>query len=277
MGRCAVPWNGSGPTDMPKLAIVAALEREVSGLTRNCRRVERDYDGRKFVFLERDEMVVVCGGIGAEAARKAAEAVIVLYHPTLVQSVGFAGALDRSLRVGDVFAPAVVIDARDGSRVEVEGGNGRTTLVSFMAVAGTHQKANLAQAYAAQAVDMEAAAVAAAARAHEIPFAATKVISDNFDFEMPQMARFIDAQGRFRTANFAAFVALRPWLWRRVALLAGNSRKAATALGEYLDRFRQDLSQASVQQSGEFAPPPATARPTPQPAATSGFRSGGRD
>ncbi len=52
------------------------------------------YDGRSFVFFERDDMVVVCGGIGVEAARRAAEAVIALYHPALLQSVGFAGALD---------------------------------------------------------------------------------------------------------------------------------------------------------------------------------------
>ena len=74
-----------------------------------------------FVFFEQDEIVVVCGGIGAEPARRAAEAVIALYRPALVQSVGFAGALDATLRVGDIFCPAEVIDARDGSRVEIRG------------------------------------------------------------------------------------------------------------------------------------------------------------
>ncbi len=106
---------------MPKVAIVAALEREVSGLTKNWTRVEREHEGRSFIFFERDEMVVVCGGIGLDPARRAAEAVITLYRPNVLQSVGFAGALDASLHVGDVFAPAVVIDARDGSRTEIEG------------------------------------------------------------------------------------------------------------------------------------------------------------
>jgi adenosylhomocysteine nucleosidase len=257
---------------MPKIAIVAALEREVSGLTKGCSRVEREYEGRKFVFFERDEMVVVCGGIGLEAARRAAEAVIALYRPARVESVGFAGALDMSLGSGDVFAPAVVIDARDGSRVQIEGGNRQGTLVTFMAVAGINQKANLAQAYGAHAVDMEASAVAAAARSHGIAFGATKVISDPLNFEMPGMARFIDPQGRFRTASFAVFAALRPWLWRRVALLASDSRKAAKVLNEHLERFRQELSQASAQPSGKT---PAAARSTSQAAATSGLRAGG--
>jgi len=149
---------------MHKIAIVAALDREVSALINGCTRAEREHQGRKFMFFERDEMVLVCGGIGMEAARRAAEAIIGLYHPALVQSVGFAGALEADLDVGDIFTPAVVVDARDGSRTKIAAGTG--TLVTFMAVADTRQKSALAQAYSAQAVDMEAAAVAAAAAAH---------------------------------------------------------------------------------------------------------------
>jgi adenosylhomocysteine nucleosidase len=230
---------------MPRVAIVAALEREVSGLTRSWNRLEQQFDGRRFVFFERDEVVVVCGGIGLEAARRAAEAVISLYHPAQLHSVGFAGALNPDLRVGDLIVASVVIDARDGSRAFVSGVDSQNSLVTFMSVAGVQQKKNLAHAFGAKAVDMEAAAVSAAAVAHGIPFAATKVISDESDFEIPEMARFIDPQGRFKTANFAFFVALRPWLWNRVGILAGNTRKAARVLGEYLARWVQDLSHAS--------------------------------
>jgi adenosylhomocysteine nucleosidase len=225
---------------MSKTAVVAALEREVSGLVRNWTRVQRDHDSRRFTFFEHDDTVLVCGGIGPEPARRAAEAVIALYHPSLLQSVGFAGALDANLRIGDIICPAVVIDARDGSRVQIEGGEG--TLVTFMAVATAAQKANLAQAYAAQAVDMEASAVAAAARAHNLQFTATKVISDGLHFEMPETARFIDAHGRFKTAAFALHVALRPWLWPRVATLAGNSSRAARSLGAHLKESRHTLN-----------------------------------
>jgi adenosylhomocysteine nucleosidase len=228
---------------MPKIAVVAALEREVRGLTKNCRRIEREHQGRNFVFFERksedENMVIVCGGIGLEAARRAAEAVIALYHPIGLQSVGFAGALDQTMHVGDVFIPSAVIDARDGSRVFVADVDNRDSLVTFMSVAGAQQKRNLAQAFGAKAVDMEAAAVAAAAAAHGLSFGATKVISDELDFDMPEMARFIDARGQFRTAAFAGFLALRPWLWLRVAALARNSRKAERALGSHLEQLGQ--------------------------------------
>jgi adenosylhomocysteine nucleosidase len=234
---------------MLKVAIVAALEREITGLTRTWNRVQQQYEAREYIFFQQDEMVAVAGGIGADAARRAAEAVIALYDPALILSVGFAGALDAGLRAGDVLTPAVVIDARDGSRSEIDGRDRHGVLVTFMAVAGAHQKAGLAQAYGAQAVDMEAAAVAAAAHAHGIRFGTVKAISDELGFEMPEMSGFIGQRGQFRTASFAAFVVLRPWLWRRVAVLAGNSRKAGKALAARLEGFRQVLRQTSGQVS----------------------------
>lgn len=236
MTRYGVLWNGLRRTAMLKTAIVAALKREVAGLIGNAKRIEREHDGRTFRFFELDETVVVCGGIGFQAARRAAEAVIALYDPSLLHSAGFAGALQSSLRVGDILLPAEVIDGRDGSRTRVEGGDG--VLLTFMNVASMKQKRSLAQAYHAQAVDMEAAAVAAAARAHGIGFRAIKVISDEIDFEMPDMSRFIDERGAFKTASFAAHVAIRPWLWKRAAALGSNSSKAAKALAHCLIQSR---------------------------------------
>lgn len=229
---------------MPKVAIVAALEREIAPLIKRWSRIQREHEGHKFTFFERENMVAVCGGIGMQSARRAAEAVIALYHPAQLHSVGFAGALNKSLRVGDIFSPALVIDAGDGSRHEVSGGNG--TLLSYMAVADAKQKTKLAQAYAAKAVDMEAAAVAAAAQARGITFAATKVISDELDFDMPAIGSFVSAEGRFKAPHFVLFAALRPWLWRSVAVLARNSRKASRALCANLEDFCRDASKAAA-------------------------------
>jgi adenosylhomocysteine nucleosidase len=221
-----------------KVAIVAALEREVRSLIKQWRPVERDYDGRKYRFFENDRAVLVCSGVGPEAARRATEAIINLYAPVLVQSAGFAGALDSTLKVGTVLTPICVIDAKDGSRIEA--GVGHWVLVSVDQPASVKQKAKLAEAYWAHAVDMEAASVARAAQAHDITFVGLKVISDEADFEMPPMERFIASDGQFRTAAFAAHVAVRPWLWLRVIQLARNSSKAADALCEWLAQYNQD-------------------------------------
>jgi len=221
-----------------KVAIVAALEREVRALIKQWRPVEREYDGRNYRFFENERAVLVCGGIGPEAARRATEAIIRLYAPIMVQSAGFAGALDSTLKVGTVLTPICVIDAKDGSRVEA--GVGHWVVVSVDRTASVEQKAVLAKAYWAHAVDMEASAVARGAQAHGITFVGLKAISDEADFEMPSIDRFIASDGKFRTAAFTAFVAFRPWLWRRVIQLAGNSKKAANALCEWLDQYNHD-------------------------------------
>jgi len=221
-----------------KVAIVAALEREVRPLIKQWRPVEREYDGRNYRFFENERAVLVCGGIGPEAARRATEAIIRLYAPIMVQSAGFAGALDSTLKVGTVLTPICVIDAKDGSRVEA--GVGHWVVVSVDRTASVEQKAVLAKAYWAHAVDMEASAVARGAQAHGITFVGLKAISDEADFEMPSIDRFIASDGKFRTAAFTAFVAFRPWLWRRVIQLAGNSKKAANALCEWLDQYNHD-------------------------------------
>ncbi len=217
---------------MPEVAIVAALEREVGPLVRHWRVVEQRHDGREFRFFESGNAVVVCGGMGFEAARRATEAIIALYRPSVVLSAGFAGALDGKLRVGDLLQPRYVVDARDGSRTDTGTGDG--ILVSSPAVAGVEQKAKLAKSYGAQAVDMEAAAVAKGAEARGLRFAAVKAISDEVGFAMPPMDRFIAADGSFRARSFALYAASRPFIWPDVLRLAQNSAKAARALSAML-------------------------------------------
>lgn len=236
--------NGFARTPMLEIAIVAALEREIAPLIKDWTRVQREHEGREFTFFEKGDIVAVCGGIGVQSARRAADAVIALYHPAQLRSVGFAGALNKSLHVGDIFSPAAVIDARDGSRHDISGGKG--TLLTFMAVADAAQKRKLAEAYPAAAVDMEAAAVAATAQARGIVFGATKVISDELDFDMPGIGNFVGADGRFQTPSFVLFVALRPWLWKSVAALARNGRKASRALCANLEDFCRDSSKAAA-------------------------------
>ncbi|HEY3972451.1 MAG TPA: hypothetical protein VGM18_05570 [Candidatus Sulfotelmatobacter sp.] len=217
---------------MPRVAIVAALEREVRPLVKQWRVSEKDVDGRRLRFFEKDDIVLICGGIGAEAARRAAEAVIALYAPQAVYSAGFAGAIDSALKVGHILQPRRVMNAGDGSSVQLDRGEG--VLVTFGSVASPEQKARLRNSYAAQAVDMEAAAVARAAELRGVRFAVVKVISDEFDFTFPDMSRFVDSSGRFLEGRFAWFTAWRPWLWPQVAKLARNSHRASNVLCDWL-------------------------------------------
>jgi adenosylhomocysteine nucleosidase len=236
---------------MFRVAIVAALEREVRPLVRRWKASEREHSARCFRFFEDKEAVLVCAGIGAEAARRAAEAVIALYAPRLVYSVGFAGALNSSFKIGDIIRPSRVVNASDGSSTTLTGKDG--VLVSFSAVASREQKSKLRESFGADAVDMEAGSVARAAQLRGTEFAVLKVISDEAEFEMPPMDRFVGKHGSFSEARFAIFTAVRPWLWPQVLRLARNSALASRALSaklveiiNELDKRQQPHSSASI-------------------------------
>ncbi len=228
---------------MSRVAIVAALEREVRPLVKSWRVSEKEFSGRRFRFFERGDVVLVCGGIGAEAARRAAEAVIAIYGPGVVYSAGFAGALDPALKVGEIVQPRRVVNASDGSSLTLDRGEG--VLVSFGSVASPAQKASLRDSFQAQTVDMEAAAVLRAAEARGAGFAVVKVISDEFNFDFPAMERFVDSNGQFLEGRFARHVALHPWQWQKVSRLARNSRRASLALCDRLRTITEATSESS--------------------------------
>src|SRR6202140_247448 len=145
--RCDERWSGSRATGMSRVAIVAALEREVRPLVKEWRVRDKEIDGRRFRFFEHDDFVVVCGGIGAEAARRAAEAVIAIYAPSVIYSAGFAGALEPALKVGELVQPRRVVNAGDGSSLNLDQGEG--VLVSFGSVPSPEQKAKLGDSFKA--------------------------------------------------------------------------------------------------------------------------------
>lgn len=238
---------------MPRVAIIAAMEREVAPLIRGWRVREINHGGRQYRLFENGNAVLICGGIGMEAARRATEAVIEAAHPARVMSVGFAGALNSAIKVAEVIEPRMVVNAADGVRTET--GSGQGTLVSYAAVADPDQKQRLSKAYAAAAVDMEAAAVAQGAQARGVEFAVLKAISDAVDFAMPPTEGFVSRDGQFRTGRFALYVAVRPWLWGRTITLGRNSVKASRALCSAIEKY---LGRESVGVGDEMRGPSTT-------------------
>ena len=186
-------------------------------------------------FFELENAVIVVGGMGRNAARRAAEAVIERYEPTMLISAGIAGALTATLKVGDVVRASEVVDAESGARFRAMGDE--SVIVTASSVSGAAQKLALAARYQADVVDMESAAVAAVAQERGIEFTAIKAISDELDFEMPPVAGFVDANGKFETARFAMHLAMRPKWWSAVRQLSANSRTASVNLSHTVEHL----------------------------------------
>jgi nucleoside phosphorylase len=103
---------------MNKTAIIAAMEREISPLVRGWQRATLPSGDRKFTAFERDGVIAVVSGIGCKNAELAARAVVTQYRPAILVSAGLAGALIRSLKVGSVFIPNVVVDASTARSID---------------------------------------------------------------------------------------------------------------------------------------------------------------
>jgi hypothetical protein len=110
-------------------------------------------------------------------------------------------------------------------------------LVTTDHVASAEDKRRLRRAYSGDLVDMEAAAVAQFARRSGIAFSAIKAISDGFDLDLPCLGKFTTSEGQFRQGGFAAYVALRPGLWKPVIRLARDSSTAARNLSIAVEQY----------------------------------------
>lgn len=230
-----------------KIAIVAALESEITPLVKGRRAASLRVQNRTLTIFESDHALIVCGGIGPMSARIAAEAAYQHCHGhvSLFISAGFAGALQPSLRVGDIVRPAEIISDADGQRLVTTAG--KSVLVSAGAIASESVKQIFAHKYNAEAVDMEAYSVGDVASIYKIPFIAIKAISDELSFPMPPLGRFVNDSGEFRTASFIGYASVRPWLWPTVLQLRRNAFMAADKLAVALrDAIRQYSSETGL-------------------------------
>lgn len=236
---------------MTRTVIIAAMEREIEPLVRGWERTAISDGSRSFVAFEKGEDVVVISGIGRGHAEAAAGAAIVQCRPDQIISAGLAGALIRSLRAGSVVTPNLVVDADDGTeyRCAVDSGGtvGGGVLVTAAEISGSDAKQKLVEHFHGLVVDMEAAGVASAAKQAGIEFRCVKAISDEADFVMPPLARFVDETGNFHSGKFVAWAAARPWHFVRVLKLGRNTKKAVQALCEWLEKnVPEDAARAEV-------------------------------
>jgi nucleoside phosphorylase len=194
---------------------------------------------------------VIRGGIGPDSAARAAAALFTNPEaPKLVCSTGFCGGIADGLAVGDLVVATAIVegDAQRRERIDVapellkrvtdalkSAGIGfhSGVLVSVRdPVLQTSAKRALGRANAALAVDMESYAIADAVRAQPgTAFLAMRVVSDAVGDELPpEVAEFLDAEGKVRTTVVARFVLRSPANMKKLWELKGRSDKASKTL-----------------------------------------------
>jgi len=166
--------------------------------------------------------VEICG-VGPANAHSAAARLIACGVDGLL-SWGTAGALDPDYEPGTLVVYESVLDAsgvqyssdeRWGqtllqtlAALQPLAGRGYTAAAAVASIAG---KAHLREQTGCNALDMESAAIAAAAAGGGIPYAAVRVIVDPADFHVPECAlRGLDEHGRTHVLPVAMAVLRRP-------------------------------------------------------------------
>jgi adenosylhomocysteine nucleosidase len=190
-------------------------------------------------------------GIGPEAAETAAAAVLRRHPAALAVSAGFAGALLPAAAVGDVIVATSVVSGRfDGAWVQV--GTPMTcddTVVRAVQAAAAEiplafrsgpvvsltkvlwravDKESVSRFTGAIALDMESAAIGNVARAHGVPFAVVRTVSDVASEDLPLDFNMFLAPGGWMRGLGAMI--LRPSSLIGLNRLRRQSRLAAARL-----------------------------------------------
>ncbi len=218
-----------------KLLLIASDRREFSGLLAHAgavRRAALAVDWARSARIAGHEMLLVANGVGPKRAALAVDAAGAAFDAVL--SIGFCGALDEKLNIGDIVEADRVITAH------AEYGRGAITLYSADHVVQTAREKRLLRVSGASAVEMEAAGVAARAAALNLPFHCVKSVTD---LAGETMANDFNAalrpDGHFDTMLILSRVLRRP-AERLPELLRFRNRcaRAARALGEFFAECR---------------------------------------
>ncbi len=211
--------------------IVAAEAREFEGILKRAGEVRPlPWPGAAFsrqAAWKNSRWYLIANGPGPRLVERALER-----KPDVdrILSVGFSGALDPALRIGDIVVSGEVPKGVGASFV-------RGDVISVDRVAITAQnKRDLREATGASVVEMESAAVAQKARAWNIPFGCVRVVSDAAGEDLPlDFNRYRDADGRFERTRIALAALGRPFtVLPGLVRLDRHCRQAAEQLGEFL-------------------------------------------
>ena len=172
----------------------------------------------------------------AAAARAGAE--VAAGRPRALLAVGFCGALDAGLGVGDLVAAERVVDEATGEAFAADPAllgaapGRRGVLVSAVRIARTPaDRARLE----GDAVDLESAALARAAAAEGVPFLALRAVTDTARHRLPDFERMAAGADALRPWRAVTYFVLRPWELPRLVRLGPALTRAGRALADGLE------------------------------------------
>ncbi|QDU03816.1 5'-methylthioadenosine/S-adenosylhomocysteine nucleosidase [Gimesia chilikensis] len=229
------------------IGLVCALPMEVQPFLDRCEHLKK-YTGGSYVFrggfLDRIKVAVVQTGVGFARARAATQALIDAHSPPWVLSIGFSGALQSGMRVGDIVVATSICDLHGQELTndvhfpeDPENGLYVGRILNADEIVRTvEEKQKLATEYDALAVDLESLAVAQICHAQKRGFMAIRVISDDCSTDLPkEVLSILGETGAVRAGAALGAVFKRPESIKEMWKMRGDASRAATRLASFLE------------------------------------------
>jgi adenosylhomocysteine nucleosidase len=238
----------------PRIAIIGAIKDEIAGIKQEMQITHtlRWPTGNAFVGEWQEvPIVLVRSGMGRDRARQALVEIAEKWDLKEVISIGYAGALDPSLEVGDLIVADQVIEV-DISRLGEEmksysldkeifkamaGVSGKILLTVDQVAATPEEKKQLRDKYSAVAVDMETSALVAEAQARNLSFISVRAITDTAGQELIDCSHLVAEDGDVSKLKAGWHVITHPGDLKGMIELGQHAKTATANLTEFLKPY----------------------------------------
>ena len=221
------------------LAFIAAEAREFAGLLRNAdlaSKLDWPVSFARMAVVKGNSVLLAANGPGPKLAAQAVDVVRERVQVDGLVSVGFCGALDPALSPCDIFVATEVLGVGAASLPAVSPRPyKRGKLLSTDRVASTVAEKTELRKSGADAVEMEAAAVAERAEHWNLPFYAVRVVTDTAGESFPlDFNQLRDPEGRFDRVKIIAAALRNPGSFPALIKLDRRCKAAAQVLGDFI-------------------------------------------
>lgn len=228
------------------IAITFALPAESSDFVRRLEHAGRN--SREGVETVRGQLhgknvAVIHTGVGRTTCRDRLEVLLRRENFDYLISAGFAGALEKDLRVGhllvaDNFSSEELLQSPKLSLADESTFVGKLLTVPRM-VESSDERDSLNKKHGAAAVDMETEVIAELCRAHNLPTLSIRAISDTAaePFPAPAHVLFNVAKQKTDFVRLGGYLATHPSAFGRLNAFRARVTKARKALADALDQI----------------------------------------
>jgi len=245
-------------------ALVGALKEEVADLQRRMS-LAQDFAWRRCRIYRgkygKRDVLLLQTGTGKESAEIATRFILEHYPVTTLISLGFAGALTRELKVGDIIicstlhcasgltqpAPnsgetyssdgslvSTLSQAIEGTRLRFSHGSSVTVI---QPVSRLEAKRTLGESFGADIVDMESYWVARIAAERRVPFLAVRAISDIMQDSRLPFDQILTLHGEWQWKMAVPYFTLHPQHLTKLFALYRDAREARKNLTTVVSRL----------------------------------------